>query len=192
MPRHELPISTTDTRRDVCLRSTVNVCLSKRRSCFQTFAPLRPPGQKNHGYPPWRGSGNRWFPWKWGVSLRWTTPAVNGTSIFSPNVCHRRMRSEHTKDARPRNLDSLRNRIVDRALESFVERVPARHWRRGIRAFRANCAQFSGVLLNECPTRESLTMRGVTAARFMDSCTPHEGLLCAENCPPKSRHSFAK
>lgn len=39
------------------------------------------------------------------------------------------MRCAYTKDARPRNLDSLRNRIVDRALEPFAERARARHWR---------------------------------------------------------------
>jgi hypothetical protein len=61
-----------------------------------------------------------------GGSLRGTAPTVNGTAIFSPNVCHKRMRCAYMKDARARTLDSLRIRLVVRALEPFAERVPAR------------------------------------------------------------------
>jgi hypothetical protein len=178
--------------RDVCLRSTGNVCPYNLRSNCRTFASLRLPAKISTRSPHgkvvemsgFRGSGGG--------------PSVGRRQRFTARRFFHRTFVIGACVARTRRTLGLEISIVCEIVSSIERSNRLPNARKlatgalGIRAFRANCARCGGVLLNERPTREGFTMRGVMAARLMDSCTPREGILCAENCPHKSIHSSAK
>ena len=163
--------------RDVCLRSTGNVCPCNLRSNYRTFAPLRLPAKISTRSPHGKvvemsgfdGTGGR--------------PSVGRRQRFTARRFFHRTFVIGACVARTQRTLGLEISIFCEFVSSFERsnRLPNAYQlatgARGIRAFRASCARCGGVLLNECPTREGLTMRRV---------------LCAENCPRKSTASPAK
>src|SRR4051812_6205629 len=80
----QLPSNRTFT---VCLRSTAKVCPSKRRSCFQTFVPLRRSFKNSTGGPPGRVVEMGGIPWKGGGLPESERNGGQRGVDFSRNVC---------------------------------------------------------------------------------------------------------